>query len=243
MVRNVNIGVEIVRGNTIDEIEDELKALGVPFNNDGGSDTTYNINACFSDLDLADKFVEKWLQYVYIETDTFAGKLEPGYYRVNKPFFKITGTRFLTTEELKYYKYADIGNVILITSNAFAYLEGEELFCLSHIASDHTTPLSSSDLERLIVKNVLEKLPAFSLKKLKESASTFCRKYCTDPSSLNTITWIEENILNVHEDPVITDYYKDVFLELKEVVGEIDYQETRKDAIIAYVNKLGELFE
>ena len=68
---NVNIGVDRKDKSTIDQIENELNSLGIYYDNDGGDENTYNINAGFENESQARIFEEKWEGKVYVETETF----------------------------------------------------------------------------------------------------------------------------------------------------------------------------
>lgn len=68
---NVNIGVDRKDKSTIDQIENELNSLGIYYDNDGGDENTYNINAGFENESQARIFEEKWKGKVYVETETF----------------------------------------------------------------------------------------------------------------------------------------------------------------------------
>ena len=68
---NVNIGVPREKIKLIKVIEDELDVAGVYFDNDGGDDFTYNINAGFDDLIQGRIFEKKWAKITYVETELF----------------------------------------------------------------------------------------------------------------------------------------------------------------------------
>lgn len=68
---NINMGVERKDEATIEKIEAELDGLNVYYDNDGGDDETYNINAGFENREQAEHFISKWEDKVYVETETF----------------------------------------------------------------------------------------------------------------------------------------------------------------------------
>ena len=68
---NVNIGVKRKDENTINKIEAELDALEIFYDNEGGNEKIYNINAGFKNREQAEYFISRWEDKVYVETETF----------------------------------------------------------------------------------------------------------------------------------------------------------------------------
>ena len=89
---NVNIGIERSNQKLIDKFENLLTKKGVYFDNDGGDETTYNINAGFDNEDQGRRFADfAEKNGAYVDTETF---LNEGQSKVEK-----IGNRFRVTDE------------------------------------------------------------------------------------------------------------------------------------------------